>query len=433
MFPKHKIGTISPYLSIAVILFILNPSIYALADFSADASIFHSIPSPLKATDILPTNLSPTNQIQSFDETHQNLLDGYNSSQAYENIATQLDFGYRIPGTAPSRHCVEWIKDTMDPISDVSVFNFTISKGGEDRVCQNVIAKFNPGYERIVIFASHFDSRAVAEKDPNPELQNSPIDGANDGASGVGVMMEMIEVLSRFGAEISWDREIWFVFFDAEDQGYNRIFGLEDWIWCEGSIHMAEDMETNPESYFTPEQSLSTIDAFILFDMVGGTEMEFIHEHHNSPDLFNQFFTIGNDLGYGSTFPLDAPKFSINDDHVAFANRGVPTLDVIIKFWDTSLDWAHHHTHADNLDNIDQNSLEITGKTALSFLFNTYSTNYSSADGNFTTGSNFWDNWPFFALGGVGIAVTGFFFFCQSKSNTKTRKINGNRRNLKGN
>ncbi|MHA1674349.1 MAG: M28 family peptidase [Promethearchaeota archaeon] len=417
MFPKHKIGSISPYLSIAVILFILNPSIYALVDFSADASVFHSIPSPLKATDILPNyqlpnNISPNNQIQSFDETHQNLLDGYNSSQAYDNIATQLDFGYRIPGTAPSRLCVEWIKDTMDPISDVSVYNFTISKGGEDRVCQNVIAKFNPGYERIVIFASHFDSRAVAEKDPDSLLQNSPIDGANDGASGVGVMMEMASALAE--TDILWNREIWFVFFDAEDQGYNRIFGLEDWLWCEGSIQMAEAMEMQPDIYFSQDQSLSTVDTFILFDMVGGTDMLFIHETHNNPDLFNQFFTIGNDLGYSAVFPMDAPRFSVIDDHVAFSTRGVPTLDLIIKFWDTSDGWAFHHTHNDTLDNISQESLEITGKTALSFLFNVLGLDTSTTGGIFTPSESFGETEIFIVLiigSGGALVGAGFYYY----------------------
>ncbi len=383
-----------------------------MADFSVDNSNFHSISDPQNVTNLSPNNLSPKNQIQSFDETHQNLFDGYNSSQAFEYIATQLDFGYRIPGTTPSRLCVEWIKDTMDPISDVSVYNFTISKGGEDRICQNVIAKFNPGYERIVIFASHFDSRAVAEKDPDPSLQNSPIDGANDGASGVGVMMEMANALAE--TDILWNREIWFVFFDAEDQGYNRIFGLEDWAWCEGSIQMAEAMETQPDLYFSSNQSLSTIDAFILFDMVGGTDMHFIHESHNNPDLFTQFFTVGNDLGYSAVFPMDAPKLSVIDDHVAFATRSVPTLDLIIKFWDTSEGWAFHHTHNDTLDNISQESLEITGKTALSFLFNILGPNTSTTGNIFSSGESFWETEIFIVLlsiGGGGVLVGVSFYY----------------------
>ena len=152
-----------------------------------------------------------------------------------------------------------------------------------------------------------------------------------------------------------------------------------------------------------------------------GIDMQFIHESHNSPELFTQFFTVGNDLGNSSVFPLDAPKFPVNDDHVAFADQGVPTLDLIIKFWDTSNGWAFHHTHNDTLDNISQASLEITGKTALSFLFNILGPNSSTTDGIFTPGSTFREKEIYFVLGGIVLVGAGVYFM--NRSRLKRRKL----------
>lgn len=363
----------------------------------------------LPSVSLPQSSFSALTSFPTLSETDLLLINSYNESLAYANVETQVNFGPRVPGSNASSECVDWIVDTMSDLSPTLTFSFNITKSGTSIPCVNIITKMNPGHENILIFASHFDSRAVAEKDPSEELQSLPIDGANDGASGVAVMMEMARILAQ--SEVNWDYEIWFVFFDAEDQGPNRLSGFENWDWCEGSQLMAEEMNDSPELYFSANQSLSTIKSFILFDMVGGPNLSFIHESHSSPELFDQFFHVGLHLGYQDTFPLDAPTSSITDDHVPFAQKGVPTLDLIIKFWDTANGWPYHHTHGDTLEHISAESLKITGKTALFFLYFTFHPSLEFINDNFGPPSWFANNWFNFTIISVGILAIGIFVF----------------------
>jgi hypothetical protein len=287
----------------------------------------------------------------------------FNKAYAYNLIQQQLMFGYRIPGTTASRNCVAWIVSEMFKYGSAAAYNFTV--GGIE--CQNVIAKVNQGHEKIVVFAAHFDSRKIAEKDPDPVKRNDPVPGANDGASGVAMMMEIARQISW--SNIPWKYEFWFLFFDAEDQGSGAISG---WDWCEGSKWMADQMHTNPSFYFPAGKDLSSIHSFILFDMVGGTNLQFIIESQSNYELRQKIFSVGNELGYSHAFPQTGQSYSIIDDHVPFIQKGVPAVDLIIKFWDTSAGWPYHHTTSDSLENISQESLYITGHTILTFLSQVY-------------------------------------------------------------
>jgi len=343
-------------------------------------------------------------QIQDYEPKNSQFLlnttlaDQFNSTYAYNNIQSQLDFGFRIPGTNESLECANWINTEMQEYGESALYNFSI----DEIPCHNIITRINPNMSQIVIFAAHYDSRAVAEKDPNDSLHNTPILGANDGGSGVAVLMEMARVLAA--SNINWNISFWFVFFDAEDQGPNLgISGINGWDWCEGSMWMIDEMKNQPSKYFREDQSLDTIHSFILFDMVGGYNLKFIHESHSNDNLLQNVFEIGNSLDYEDNFPLEDTKYSIMDDHVPFAQEGIPTLDLVIKFWDLDCGWPYHHTSEDTLDNISHNSLKITGRTVLQYIYETFNPELGFIE-KFSSKNTFFSN-PFVI--GAGILLIG--------------------------
>ncbi len=283
----------------------------------------------------------------------------FNETAAYNHIESQLDFGFRVPGTSDHFNCSKWINDQISIHVDETIqHNFTIQKENQSSYsCQNILGKLNTEKDNIVILASHWDSRNVAEKDYFN--QSLPIPGANDGASGVGVLIELARVLKLYQEYL--DCEVWFLFLDAEDQGYSGgMYGLEGWNWAEGAMNFTE----NIDDFYNSQQE--EIECFILLDMVGGFDLEFIQESRTNNDLHKAIFGLGQNLGYSVAFPENPKKMSITDDHVAFDEIGIPVIDLTIDF--IAGNWTFHHTHSDNLSNIDTKNLKITGQTIEAFI-----------------------------------------------------------------
>jgi len=204
----------------------------------------------------------------------------------------------------------------------------------------------------------------TSEKDT--ENQSLPIPGANDGGSGVAVLLDLARVMYEYKTEL--DCQLWFLFLDAEDQGYSRgLYGLQGWGWAEGSIEFANEIDTFYNS------TSESFECFILLDMVGGSDLKFVKESRSNTALHDSIFDEGAKLGYYKAFPSQPKSMYITDDHIAFDNLGIPVIDLIIDFIDG--EWIYHHTHSDNLSNIDPESLLITGSTLESFMKHYYSTN----------------------------------------------------------
>jgi len=290
----------------------------------------------------------------------------FNETAAYNYVETQLSFGPRVPGTLSHDECADWIREELVDITDnIMTHNFTIQKYSEPNYqCQNILGKINPTKENIVIFGAHWDSRNVAEKDT--ENQSLPIPGANDGGSGVAVLLELARVLYAYKDEL--DCQVWFLFIDAEDQGYSRgMYGLEGWYWAEGSLAFVNEID----SYYNSSKEM--FECFILLDMVGGTNLQFIKESRSNEALHDSIFDEGVKLGYYEAFPSRPKEMAITDDHVAFDAFGIPVIDLIIDFVEG--EWTYHHTHSDNLENIDIESLKILGQTIESFMKTYYTIN----------------------------------------------------------
>ncbi|MHA2429774.1 MAG: M28 family peptidase [Promethearchaeota archaeon] len=281
---------------------------------------------------------------------------------------------FRIPGSQGREQCAQYFITKFQEIeANFSYFlhNFTV----HSIKCQNVLFKLNENFSNIVILGAHYDSRARATKDPIISNRTKPVPGANDGASGCAVLIELARVL--YERSINLSCQIWFLFFDAEDQGYDYAAGIEGWGWCEGSTSFVNNINNFYNS------SKEYFDCMLLLDMVGGENLQFINEQHSSSSLLEELFEIGRQLGYTTQFPTAPYSATITDDHVAFINYGIPSADLIIKFWDNP-EWPYHHTTQDDVSHISNMSLEITGRTVEQFIYNNYldipSNNYQ---GNF--------------------------------------------------
>ena len=168
-----------------------------------------------------------------------------------------------------------------------------------------------------------------------------------------------------YSEKVNLSCQIWFLFFDAEDQGRDNAYGIDEWNWCEGSQRFGLDIKNFYES------DKENFDCMILLDMVGGENLKFINEQYSTSSLLDELFAIGRQLGYTNQFPSNPESASIIDDHRAFLSEGIPSADLIINFWN-NLGWAYHHTTQDDVSHISNSSLEITGKTIEQFIYNNY-------------------------------------------------------------
>ena len=257
----------------------------------------------------------------------------FNGSNAIYYIERQLEFGPRIPGSASSDAMRDFIKKEME-LSGwiVNNQNFIFDQVN----LTNVIAKSSNSPPKIII-GTHYDTRALSDNELSQSLKQTPVPGANDGASGTAVLLELGRTLSRE------ELDIWFVFFDAEDQG-----NINNWEWSIGAQYFVNQLN------FPPEYA-------IIIDMIGDANLEIYKENNSTASLVESIWYEAEKLGYQSYFIQDH-KYSIIDDHLPFINRGIPTCLII------DLDYPYWHTTKDKLDKVSGKSLEIIGDVLTSWL-----------------------------------------------------------------
>jgi Zn-dependent M28 family amino/carboxypeptidase len=264
----------------------------------------------------------------------------FDGERAYQDVATQLDFGPRTPGSEGHDKIIEWMVAELET-SDWDASVQEIPSG--DYTIQNVIAKRGSGVPWIIIGA-HYDTRFHADEDPDPSKQKDPVPGANDGASGVAVLLELARVLP---AELSG--EVWLVFFDAEDNG--RISG---WNWIMGSMAFVDVLEKEP-------------DAVVIVDMIGDADQNIYWERNSDRGLTLEIWGVAESLGYADRF-ISSPGHSILDDHTPFLRAGIPAVDII------DFDYPYWHTVDDTLDKVSPDSLKAVGDVLRAWLLTKLST-----------------------------------------------------------
>jgi len=227
--------------------------------------------------------------------------------------------------------------------------------------CKNIMGKWPvPGNASadIVILASHYDSRARATQEADPGKKTQPVPAANDGGSSTAILLDMARVLNATcqNASLGITREAWFVFFDAEDQGYDGGGqGMDGFDWIMGSTYMAGNLASLAGN-------ASRVKLLVLLDMVGAPGLQVDQELNSNQQLLSAFFSMGQCLGYSTYFPTTPSAKLITDDHVPFIGLGIPCIDII------DLDYPQWHTTSDGIAHVSPDVIGAVGKVAEGFL-----------------------------------------------------------------
>jgi hypothetical protein len=286
--------------------------------------------------------LTPFIQTAYLQEDYEPLFDGDN---AYEYLIEQCEFGPRPPGSENLSLCREFITEELELQGWVTQLqNFTYL----DVECANVIATWSSEKSDYIILGAHYDTRPHADRDPDAANRTKPILGANDGASGVALLLELARILPE-----NVRSRIEIVLFDAEDSG-----GINGWDWIQGSTYYVNQLTAEMKANIT---------AMILVDIVGDKNLRLLRESSSTDSLQNLVWSIAEDLGHNDSF-LDSPGGSILDDHRPFLSAGIPSLDIIQH---APFPW-YWHTLEDTPDKCSAESLEIVGRVLEVFLVRQY-------------------------------------------------------------
>jgi len=266
-------------------------------------------------------------------KTHQKDLPEFNAERAYRDIKYQLTLGPRIPGTSGHAKILDWMQTELEAskwkverqellINGKKVINLIASRGAGD----------------YILLGAHYDTRILADQDPDPELRDNPVPGANDGASGVAVLLEIARTLP-----VDHPRAVKLVFFDAEDNG-----GIDDWDWILGSRAFVRELTDKPS-------------AAIIVDMIGDADLEVYYERNSDITLMEEIWQKARALGYENIF-IPEYRYSMLDDHTPFIEAGIPAVDMI------DFSYPSWHTTSDTLDKVSPESLKVIGDTLTAWL-----------------------------------------------------------------
>lgn len=258
---------------------------------------------------------------------------GFSGERALRYIERQLAFGPRYPGSPGHVHVQEWL------VAELSGMGWSVERQRFEHqgvVLTNIVAT-HPGSTdaTTVLIGAHYDTRQYADRDLlNPGL---PVPGANDGASGVAVLLELADVFSE-GPPIG----LTLAFFDAEDQGR-----LDGWDWDVGSQYFVEQLHDPPQ-------------AVVIIDMIGDKDLNLPYERSSDPALVETIWGVAADLGHQAFVEVPGP--SMIDDHIPFIQAQIPAV-LIIDFT-----YPYWHTTSDDIDKVSAESLYVIGSTLESWL-----------------------------------------------------------------
>jgi len=294
----------------------------------------------------------------------------FNGSKAYSHAQSQVSFGNRIPNTAAHTNCEHYITSTLSGLGlAVSYQNFTGTSGeGAGVPFVNIIGLLTANYtaQNRIYLAAHYDTRPFSDHDItkttiSPDYAH-PVPGANDGASGVAVLLELARVLNGYNRT----HDIYFLFFDGEDYGTN----LQSMFY--GSNYYATKMT---------QSELDSTDYLILLDMVGDSELTIHRESNSDMPLMDRIFTKAKDLGIAQF--VNTTLYAIIDDHIPFRDRGMKVVD-LIDFDYPNISANYWHTPLDTLDKISAVSLESVGKVVEALLYDDAVSHPSGGNNNTT-------------------------------------------------
>jgi hypothetical protein len=286
----------------------------------------------------------------------------FNSDSAFANVVQQTEFGPRVPNSEAHTRCGIWLTEAMQRFADtvyvqearVRAYNGTVLN------IRNIVGVFQPERRNRILLCAHWDSRPYADWDPDPANHYRPIDGANDGASGVGVLLEIARLLKEVSPR--WGVDI--LLLDAEDYGkHNAASGIDEDSWALGAQYWSRN----------PHQIDYRANFGILLDMVGARNATFKKEGYSmlyAPNIVRNVWNKAQNLGFGSYF-INAEGGFITDDHYYINTiRNIPTINIIHLDSNTPHGFfPQWHTLDDTIDYIDPQTLFAVGQTVTAIIY----------------------------------------------------------------
>ena len=297
-------------------------------------------------------------------ETIQVVVPTFNADSAYQFVKEQVDFGPRVPNTEAHVACGNYLADELERHGAVVTNQFVDLQAytGTMLKSRNIIGSFQPDNKKRVALFAHWDSRPWADHDPNPANRKTPILGANDGASGVGVLLEIARLINQQQPNVGVD----IIFLDSEDYGLHteEDYSTSEETWCLGSQYWARNPHTQG---YNPRYG-------ILLDMVGGHNPTFYREYFSEKYARNvnkKVWDMAKKLNYGTYFG-DQRGGAATDDHL-FINEiaNIPTIDIIPPDATGQFSFdPNWHTLKDDMSNINPATLQAVGTVVTNVIYN---------------------------------------------------------------
>jgi Zn-dependent M28 family amino/carboxypeptidase len=283
----------------------------------------------------------------------------FDENKAYEFVEEQIKFGPRVPNTDAHQKAKDWMVEQMESFgADVIKQGFEATAyTGEVLKGTNIIAQYNPDNSNRILLCAHWDSRYISDHDPDESKRNLPVVGADDGGSGVGVLMEIGRQLQQHPISLGVD----IIFFDLEDQG--EAEGEDYTTWCLGSQYWAKN----------PHKKGYNAKYGILLDMVGKANARFTMEEvsmNYAPSLMRSVWNLGRGMGYPSYFVKEKTR-PVIDDHL-FVNQiaKIPTINIINRPENSETGFHEcWHAQCDDMSVINKNTLRAVGQTVLATVY----------------------------------------------------------------
>lgn len=294
-----------------------------------------------------------------YDEENPKVANAsFSADSAYQYIERQVAFGPRVPNTSAHRKAGDWLSAELRRHGAIVTEQPATLRAYDGTMlnARNIFGQYNPAADDRILLLAHWDCRPRADKDPDPQARQLPVDGANDGASGVGVLLEIARQLSLNPSSKGID----ILFVDAEDWGTDEV----EESWALGTRYFVQNP---PVKGYAPEEA-------ILLDMVGGENARFCREYFsqkNAPALIDKIWRTAADCGYADIF-LNRMGGAITDDHIQLIESGIPAID-IIEYDPSSPSGGFNprwHTSADNMEGISRETLNAVGSTIMTYLRN---------------------------------------------------------------
>ena len=286
----------------------------------------------------------------------------FDADSAWNYVKVQVDFGPRVPNTPAHQACGNYLAQKLEQLgakvynqyADLTTYDGTLLKA------RNIIGSYKPESKKRIALFAHWDCRPWADNDPDKKNHRTPVLGANDGASGVGVLLEIARHLQQQAPNLGID----LIFFDAEDYGAHTSYQgkHQEEFWCLGSQYWSRN----------PHVANDNARFGILLDMVGGKDARFRYEYFSeqyAKNINRKVWKAADRAGFRGYFEK-ADGGGCTDDHL-FVNRiaRIPTID-IIPYSETESFFEHWHTVKDNMDAIDRNTLKAVGQTVMQVIYN---------------------------------------------------------------